>query len=704
MKDHIRIVLVGEDKTGKSSIIYAHIFDSWQERVGPVIPEFVLSPALTSAQVTVHLVDTAARTPDKVDQELKKADVLCIIYDLSRPESFFRVRDYWLPHISQLGSKVPIILAGNKADIKLVGFLDELNKEIPKLLETYKQIEETIHVSAKKLDVHGLFDFAIAAVLHPIEPLYDRNTCDLKEDYSQALRRIFWLCDRDGDGTLNDNEFTKFDNRCFGETTQGSKLLQVKKLIYEHLAENPTIGGSPGDVNDDGINFLGFLVLHKFFIRNRRTDTCWVILREFGYGDDLKLRRDYICPIKMEIKPHVHCVELSEAGTRFLYQVFSICDKNRDGLLSTEDLEPLQAIVPDPCLFMQNINFLPSSSSINVKQFLLLWSLAAFQNYAHVLNDLAYLGYGDGVTARKFVSPFRIFDRIKDRKNRSLFQIHLQGSSAEGKKLLMNNNEASPQKEIVAKYHVVDGQEKILVMNQAVGPKYQADSVVDLACIIFDANDREKESQSLISDTQCSINEISCAPPCFYLSIPTKPDELTDSPTNDCRELEKKVGQFCCSMGVSGPYKYKQATASSADTTPPTSTSPPLSALPHALLSLSPSFSTGGARGGSYELSLEEVYSTMLRIAMDPKGHVVTKPMKLDKDGSPHPSPSSSSSNLPTTQSSTYSPPRSRNRNTHNLLVFVGIGVLGVAIIAGCVYASRKWDISFQQQPASVVK
>ena len=40
----------------------------------------------------------------------------------------------------------------------------------------------------------------------------------------------------------------------------------------------------------------GFLFLHALFIHRGRHETTWTVLRKFGYGDDLKLRAEYLCP------------------------------------------------------------------------------------------------------------------------------------------------------------------------------------------------------------------------------------------------------------------------------------------------------------------------------------------------------------------------------------------------------------------------
>lgn len=83
-----------------------------------------------------------------------------------------------------------------------------------------------------------------------------------------------------------------------------------------------------GGVRDDGLTEAGFLYLHTIFIQRGRLETTWTVLRKFGYGEDLRLREEYLNP-KFEVPGGVgECsVELSQLGYEFLTEVFEIYDK-----------------------------------------------------------------------------------------------------------------------------------------------------------------------------------------------------------------------------------------------------------------------------------------------------------------------------------------------------------------------------------------
>lgn len=58
-------------------------------------------------------------------------------------------------------------------------------------------------------------------------------------------------------------------------------------MVREHAA---------GGVRDGGLTEEGFLYLHTVFIQRGRQETTWAVLRKFGYGEDLKLREDFLYP------------------------------------------------------------------------------------------------------------------------------------------------------------------------------------------------------------------------------------------------------------------------------------------------------------------------------------------------------------------------------------------------------------------------
>lgn len=50
--------------------------------------------------------------------QLTRAHVICLVYSISEPSSFDRVAEYWLPLFRREGVNVPVILVGNKIDLR----------------------------------------------------------------------------------------------------------------------------------------------------------------------------------------------------------------------------------------------------------------------------------------------------------------------------------------------------------------------------------------------------------------------------------------------------------------------------------------------------------------------------------------------------------------------------------------------------------
>ena len=52
----------------------------------------------------------------------------------------------------------------------------------------------------------------------------------------------------------------------------------------------------PQGVSDDGINIVGFVVMHHLLIQREKFEPIWTLLRHYGYADDLQLAPEFICP------------------------------------------------------------------------------------------------------------------------------------------------------------------------------------------------------------------------------------------------------------------------------------------------------------------------------------------------------------------------------------------------------------------------
>lgn len=75
--------------------------------------EGCLSRALTSVAVHGDLLLQSKR-----QTALQHADVVCIVYDVTRPETFDSVASRWMPELVGLSVTVPVVLLGNKLDIR----------------------------------------------------------------------------------------------------------------------------------------------------------------------------------------------------------------------------------------------------------------------------------------------------------------------------------------------------------------------------------------------------------------------------------------------------------------------------------------------------------------------------------------------------------------------------------------------------------
>jgi GTPase SAR1 family protein len=74
-----------------------------------------------------------------LESEIRKAHVICIVYSIDNPHSFDRIPTFWLPHFRQLGVNVPVILVGNKIDLRGGEVTNEaLEEEIVPIMNEFK--------------------------------------------------------------------------------------------------------------------------------------------------------------------------------------------------------------------------------------------------------------------------------------------------------------------------------------------------------------------------------------------------------------------------------------------------------------------------------------------------------------------------------------------------------------------------------------
>ena len=123
----------------------------------------------------------------------------------------------------------------------------------------FKEIDSCIRTSAlEHHNINEVFFLCQKAVTHPIAPIYDSKEGALKPAAIEALRRVFWLSDKDQDGMLNDKELHEFQRKCFDKDLSEDELANIKRTIQRWSPET-------GDEVDQGIDVEGFLLLNKMF-------------------------------------------------------------------------------------------------------------------------------------------------------------------------------------------------------------------------------------------------------------------------------------------------------------------------------------------------------------------------------------------------------------------------------------------------------
>lgn len=412
----------------------------------PILPPITIPPStITSENVSTTIVDTSSLPPerDNLKRELRKANCILLVY--SDHYSYERIALFWLPHFRSLGLNVPVVLCANKSDLNHNGAAATtaqiIAEEMLPLMSEFKEIDSCIRTSAREHhNVNEVFFLCQKAVTHPIAPLYDSKEANLKPAAVEALKRVFYLCDRDQDGVLSDQEVHDFQMRCFDKRLSEEDLGSIKRMIRR---------SSPHDIpsEKEGIDMEGFLLLNKMFAEKGRHETIWIILRKFQYLDSLSLKDTFLHP-KFEV-PAFASAELSPAGYRFFVDLFLLHDKDNDGGLNDSELATLFAPTPGiPTSWIDSA--FPSctvrneAGHITLQGWLAQWSMTTFEEPRTTLEYLAYLGFESPdakqpttTAALKITKPRKRRNR-PGRVERNVFLCYVLGGASSGKSTLLN--------------------------------------------------------------------------------------------------------------------------------------------------------------------------------------------------------------------------------------------------------------------------
>lgn len=501
-KRDVRILLIGEPRVGKTSLILSLVSEDFPEEVPPRAEEITIPGEVTPEKVPTHIVDYSAQEQSEeiLVDEICRANVICIVFAFNDEHSIEQITTYWLPLIrEQLGDNhhTPVILVGNKCDLVDAGGLEGI---LP-IMNDYAEVETCVECSAKIFkNITEMFYYAQKAVLHPMSPLYMTESKDLTEKCREALTRIFKICDTDNDGILNDDELNLFQRQCFNAPLQPEALEDVKNVVHRHI---------PDGIIDNGLTLKGFLFLQILFIQRGRHETTWTVLRRFGYDNNLELANDYLFPL-LHV-PFGCTTELTHQGYSFLTNVFEKFDQDGDSCLSPEELHDLFSTCPAMPWGPEVSNAVCTNDFgwISLKGFLAQWTLTTFLDVQRTLEFLAYLGYningGNNQLSAIHVTREKKIDLQKRQTSRNVFLCNVIGPKNVGKTAFLQgllNRTKEYQIEIMNREHIshytinhvqVYGQEKYLILHEidihgrtdALQP---SDVQCDVVCLMYDVS------------------------------------------------------------------------------------------------------------------------------------------------------------------------------------------------------------------------
>ncbi|CAK7566488.1 MAG: ERMES complex Ca(2+)-binding regulatory GTPase gem1 [Sporothrix epigloea] len=506
MAQEVCICVCGDEGTGKSSLVASLVKDVFiTNKIQAVLPQITIPPNIgTPENVTTTIVDTSARPQDRTTlrKEIRKCNVILLVY--ADHYSYERVALFWMPYFRSLGVNVPVVLCANKSDLAAAStatgttatpsngngngsgsgsgstagsggkspssddqLAQVLEEEMVPVMQEFREIDSCIRASAREhRNVNEVFFLCQKAVTHPIAPLFDYKEGNLKPACVAALRRIFYLCDKDQDGYLNDREMHAFQEMAFNKPLPPEDLASIK-LTLAKTARGGTGGvdgsrrGIPGagslrngglargtsftagsgrrpasnndtgsalgrstsaaDPVDPGIDLAGFLQLNRIYAEKGRHETIWVILRKFHYTDSLSLADSFLHP-RFDI-PEYASAELSPAGYRFFMDSFLLFDQDTDGGLNDAELGALFAPTPGlPASWIES--GFPASTvrneagHITLQGWLAQWSMTTFLEPKTTLEYLAYLGFEAPGAKGPAAGPTAAFKITKPRKRR----------------------------------------------------------------------------------------------------------------------------------------------------------------------------------------------------------------------------------------------------------------------------------------------
>ena len=123
------VVVFGEARTGKSSLIKTFIGEGFTDDYEPTIEDFYTKQIVyNDKNYQVDIIDTCGSEnfPAMRRVDINKADAILLVYSLDNPRSFERLEQLREEIFQERGHNLPVMVVANKSDVVLDGHALEM--------------------------------------------------------------------------------------------------------------------------------------------------------------------------------------------------------------------------------------------------------------------------------------------------------------------------------------------------------------------------------------------------------------------------------------------------------------------------------------------------------------------------------------------------------------------------------------------------
>ena len=238
--------------------------------------------------------------------------------------------------------------------------------------------------------------------------------------------RIFRICDKDGDGYLNDSELAELQSSVFDAELQKKHITALKEVLI-----NECSGEYDEYEAQKGVNYAAFLNFNRILIQKMKLHICWDLLRHFGYDDQLEIKQKYINDGSFSEQQLQECrAELQKPAIDFLKKLFDgfnfndILDQNAlDKIFFTNSAGVPWEAVAGETIFENGINY---------DNWIALWQKLFLRDTLAAFKILLELGYLNTLKNTVSLKKHTVADLIRPSK-REVFSCYVIGSQKCGK-------------------------------------------------------------------------------------------------------------------------------------------------------------------------------------------------------------------------------------------------------------------------------